>query len=238
MHKLIRLAQESHLSLSDTQAEQLDLYMELLLEWNQKMNLTGITEPEEVYVKHFIDSLSVLQKDWIPEEAKVIDVGSGAGFPGLPLAIVRPDLTVVYADSLQKRLRFINEVIEKLNIKQNILVHGRAEDLGRDKAHREQYDLAVARAVAPMAILAEYTLPFVKPGGSLIAWKGPKASEEIREAEAAIRKLGGKTNEVFSLTVQDMERVLVRVDKIKPTPARYPRKPRAIKDKPLSGGTQ
>ena len=233
MHELIRLAKETGIALTQAQAASLDSYRELLLLWNEKMNLTGITDTREVNIKHFIDSLLVLQKDWIPANAHVVDVGSGAGFPGLPLAIVREDLRVVYADSLMKRLKFLDEVIGKLDIKQNETVHGRAEDLGRHMDHRERYDVAVARAVASMDVLAEYTLPFVRPGGCLIAWKGPRAMDEIRAAEGAIQKLGGSIGDIHALSVHDMERVLVRIDKVKPTPSRYPRKPAAIRQKPL-----
>lgn len=233
MHELIRLAENEGLAITEEQAKQFDAYLALLVEWNQKMNLTGITERTDVYVKHFVDSLLVLTKDWIPRGASVIDVGSGAGFPGLPLAIVRDDLAVTYADSLKKRLRFLDELIETLNIKQNSTIHGRAEDLGRDPNHRERYDVAVARAVASMSVLVEYTLPFVRPGGCLIAWKGPKAQEELEEARGAIQKLGGEIGDVQILRLQDMDRVLVRVDKVKPTPPRFPRMPSAIKQKPL-----
>lgn len=169
MRELESYAIQAGLSLTDAQIEKFALYEALLLEWNQKMNLTSITEPAEVKKKHFIDSLLVLQKDWIPEDAHLIDVGSGAGFPGIPIVIARPDLSITFADSLKKRLSFLEEVIGKLDIKQCELVHGRAEDLGRNPAYRERYDVAIARAVASLPVLLEYTLPFVKVGGQLIA---------------------------------------------------------------------
>lgn len=233
MHKLQALAKEADLTITNEQARQFLVYRSLLLEWNEKMNLTGITDPEAINIKHFIDSLLVLHKDWIPQGAQVVDVGSGAGFPGLPLAIVREDLQLTYADSLKKRLGFLDEVIRKIDIKQNKTVHGRAEDLGRNKIYREQFSVAVARAVASMDVLLEYTLPFVKPSGCMIAWKGPNATEEITAAEAAAEKLGAAIGEVYKIEVLGMERLLVRVDKRKPTPARYPRRPAAIQKKPL-----
>ncbi len=233
MRELESYAIQAGLSLTDAQIEKFALYEALLLEWNQKMNLTSITEPAEVKKKHFIDSLLVLQKDWIPEGAHLIDVGSGAGFPGIPIVIARPDLSITFADSLKKRLSFLEEVIGKLDIKQTKLVHGRAEDLGRNPAYREQYDIAVARAVASLPVLLEYTLPFVKVGGQLIAWKGPKAQEELDDSARALGQLGGKHRETNRIDLFDMQRALVRIQKAKPTPQAYPRQPKRIQDKPL-----
>ena len=233
MRELESYAIQAGLSLTDAQIEKFALYEALLLEWNQKMNLTSITEPAEVKKKHFIDSLLVLQKDWIPEDAHLIDVGSGAGFPGIPIVIARPDLSITFADSLKKRLGFLEEVIGKLDIKQTKLVHGRAEDLGRNPAYREQYDIAVARAVASLPVLLEYTLPFVKVGGQLIAWKGPKAQEELDDSARALGQLGGKHRETNRIDLFDMQRALVRIQKMKPTPQAYPRQPKRIQDKPL-----
>lgn len=233
MRELESYAIQAGLSLTDAQIEKFALYEALLLEWNQKMNLTSITEPAEVKKKHFIDSLLVLQKDWIPEGAHLIDVGSGAGFPGIPIVIARPDLSITFADSLKKRLSFLEEVIGKLDIKQCELVHGRAEDLGRNPAYRERYDVAIARAVASLPVLLEYTLPFVKVGGQLIAWKGPKAEEELEESTRALGQLGGKIRETHWVDLFDMKRALVRIQKMKPTPPSYPRQPKRIQEKPL-----
>lgn len=233
MRDFEKYAQQAGISLTEEQMEKFALYEELLLEWNQKMNLTSITDPDEVKKKHFIDSLLVLQKDWIPEGTSLIDVGSGAGFPGIPIVIARPDLSITFADSLKKRLGFLEEVIGKLDIKQTKLVHGRAEDLGRNPAYREQYDIAVARAVASLPVLLEYTLPFVKVGGQLIAWKGPKAQEELDDSARALGQLGGKHRETNRIDLFDMQRALVRIQKAKPTPQAYPRQPKRIQDKPL-----
>ncbi len=233
MGNLVQMAGEYGIALTEAQENEFILYRDLLLEWNQKMNLTAITEPDEVDKKHFIDSLLVLVTDWITPNAKIIDVGSGAGFPGLPLAIARPDVQVNFADSLRKRLRFLEEVTGKISNKQYELTHGRAEDLGRNKIYREHYDFAVARAVAPLPVLVEYTLPFVRVGGSLIAWKGPKAEEEIEEAKRSIGQLGGKHKETIWLDAFGMKRALVRIEKIKPTPPQFPRQPKKIQEKPL-----
>lgn len=233
MPNLKDIAQEAGILLTDQQEKDFMFYCDLLLEWNQKMNLTAITDVEEVYKKHFVDSIVVLQKDWIKEGATLIDVGSGAGFPGMPISIMRPDVTVVFADSLRKRLDFLREVSEKLNNKRVSFVHGRAEDLGRKKEYREQFDIATARAVAGMPVLLEYTLPFVRPNGAFLAWKGPKGEDELSESTHALEQLGGQVDAIHTLELFDTTRSMINIKKIKPTPGRYPRQPKKIQEKPL-----
>lgn len=233
MNKLIETAAQAGMELTARQAEQFERYRRLLVETNEKMNLTAITETEEIHRKHFVDSLLVLRTGWIPEGARVVDVGSGAGFPGIPLMILRPDLHLTMIDSLRKRLTFVENVIEELDISQTTTVHGRAEDLGRNPAHREQYDIAVARAVAALPVLMEYTLPFVRTGGALIAWKGPRFAEELDESKKALQALGAEAGDSWQWEGLDMERALLRFPKVHTTPARYPRPPKKIQAKPL-----
>lgn len=233
MGRLLELAKEMDIPLTEEQELKLLKYCDLLLEWNQKINLTAITEREEVYVKHFLDSLMVLKTNCIKSGDTIIDVGSGAGFPGLPIAIVREDVHVTFADSLRKRIDFLTLVCNELGLSHVSFVHGRAEDLGRDKNYREKYTVAVARAVAALPILLEYTLPFVEPNGSFIAWKGPKGKEELEESGNALKQLGGRMENVYSYELGDSNLHLMQVKKGKPTPLRYPRQPKKIQTKPL-----
>lgn len=220
-------------------AEKLGIYARLLVEWNQKMNLTGITDPVGIAVKHFADSLTVAPL--LPAGAfSLIDVGTGAGFPGVPLALYRPDCRLTLLDSLNKRLTFLDTVCRETGLDAQ-LIHARAEEGGQTPALREKYDIACARAVAALPTLAEYCLPFVKVGGRFIALKGPDADRERAEAGRGIGILGGKIADVTALTlpatpvegVEPMERRLVVVDKVKPTPAAYPRHGSKIAKKPL-----
>ena len=188
------------------------------------MNLTGITEPKEVILKHFIDSLTILK--YINENGSVIDVGTGAGFPGIPLKIVEDSLEITLLDSLNKRINFLNEVIENISLDKTKTIHGRAEDFGQDAAYREKYDVAVSRAVAPLNILLEYMLPFVKVGGKCICMKGSNCDEEIENAKNAIEILGGKIEktEKFNLPNSDNNRTILVIKKTKKTSVQYPRK--------------
>ena len=215
--------------LNDTQRSQFDKYFEILVEWNGFMNLTGITEYEEVLVKHFLDSLAVgkySEKFAGNPELSIIDVGTGAGFPGLPLKIAFPNLKITLLDSLNKRIKFLNEVISQLGLQNVETIHGRAEDFGRDAKYREQYDYCVSRAVANAATLSEYCLPFVKVGGAFVPYKSGKIDEELEQGTKAIESLGGSVADVirFELTGADADRSLVVIDKIAKTAKKYPRK--------------
>lgn len=208
---------------TDEQVEKFYNYMDLLLEWNEKINLTAITQPEEVIEKHFIDSLTIL--DQINNEDNVIDVGTGAGFPGIPLAICS-NAKFTLVDSLNKRINFLSEVKEKIDLKKVELEHGRAEDLAKDKKYREKFDVAVSRAVAPMNVLIEYLLPYVKVGGKIICMKGPKAEEELGQLDKGIEILGGKLDKMIDIKLgkEELARKIIIINKIKNTPSKYPRK--------------
>ncbi len=223
---------ETGVTLTSAQCEQFEKYYELLLEWNKKINLTRITEPDEVVTKHFVDSLSLLKYCDIPNGAKVIDVGTGAGFPGIPLKIVRPDIKLTLLDSLNKRLNFLNEVCEQININAE-LVHSRAEDGAKKAEYRERFDISVSRAVARLNTLSEYCLPYIKVGGSFIAMKGPELTEELNEAKQAIKTLGGEINSVNEFEIKDSGRTIVVINKVRQTPKNYPRHSGKIKSNPL-----
>lgn len=219
--------------LSDTQLSQFEQYYELLIDWNNKINLTRITEPQEVAVKHFADSLTLLNYYDIPEKAKIIDVGTGAGFPGIPLKIARPDIQLTLLDSLNKRLVFLNEVCQSIGIEAEI-IHARAEDGGRSPEHREMYDVAVSRAVARLNVLSEYCIPYVKLKGAFVAMKGPEMTEEIKEAEKAVSLLGGKIVKTEEFEIPDeSSRTIVVIEKQRFTINKYPRLGVKIKNKPL-----
>ncbi len=221
------------ISLNDVQLDNFMKYMDLLLEWNENVNLTAITEPKEVITKHFLDSLTALSL--IPENATVADIGCGAGFPGLPLKMARDDIKLTLLDSLAKRINFLNAVISETNLSGVECVHSRAEDAGQDKAYREKFDVAVSRAVANLTTLCEYCLPFVKVGGLFIALKGPLADEELAAAKKAIRILGGELMPTVEASVPftDLNHKIVIIKKVAKCPKGYPRKAGTPSKKPL-----
>ena len=212
-----------------------DNYYKKLITWNERVNLTAITDERDVVIKHFIDSLTLVK--YLPISAKsMIDVGTGAGFPGIPVKMIRGDLLLTLLDSLEKRVRFLNEVIMESSLTDVSVKHGRAEDLARDPLHRERYDVGTARAVASLSVLSEYILPFVKPGGVFAAMKGSEIQKELNEATKAISVLGGKVESVekFSLPFENIERHIILIKKIRQTPTQYPRKSGKPAKSPIS----
>ena len=234
IEKIAPLCADFGVTLDSEKINLLNLYGNLLLLWNEKINLTATTEPEEVLYKHFYDCILFLKHIIVPQNASLIDVGTGAGFPGTVLKIVRPDINVTLLDSLNKRLVFLNEVITELGLNGISTVHMRAEDAGRAPAHREKYDIACARAVASLPALMEYCLPLVKKGGSFIAMKGASASEEKALSLKAAGILGAAEPTIICETLTGNEqRAFVISKKISQTPTKYPRKPSDISKKPL-----
>ena len=223
---LKKAAEEYGISLSETQLQQFDRYQELLVEWNQKMNLTALTEPKDVAIKHMIDSVRVYDEKWFSEGMSVIDVGTGAGFPGLPLKILCPSLKVTLLDSLNKRVKFLETVVSELGLSDIVCVHARAEEAARQKQYREKFDAVVSRAVARLPILAEYDLPFVRVGGFFAAMKGAKYEEEAEEAKEAVKLLGGGEPVLREIKLPGLEdkRGIIYIRKEKKTPSVYPRK--------------
>ena len=222
--KIQELAREININFSVEQLGKFYRYMELLLEWNEKMNLTAITEPEEIILKHFIDSLTIVKE--IKNKDKIVDVGTGAGFPGIPLSIINETVEITLVDSLNKRLIFLQNVIEELNLKNVTLVHSRAEDFGRNDKYREKFDIAVSRAVANLSTLSEYLVPLIKVNAKCVCMKASEAEEEINNAKNAIKVLGGTIKRIdkFNLPNSDIGRTIVIIDKEKNTPSKYPRK--------------
>lgn len=222
------------LDLTDAQIDQLQRFYEQVVTTNEHMNLTGITEPEEFALKHVVDSLSCYDLKYFTNGATVIDLGTGAGFPGVPLGIYDSSLQITLFDSLQKRLRFLDGVIEDLGLHGCRTLHGRAEDLAHQE-YRESFDLLTSRAVARLSILLEWGLPYVKVGGYMVALKGSIVQEELEESKRAVTILGGEIVEVKEVTLPtlDDKRAIVYIKKVKPTPKKYPRKPKEIKTKPL-----
>ena len=226
---------ETGLACSDDQVNKFETYMQGILAWNEKVNLTRITQPDEFIVKHFLDSLVCCTHKEYQNARKIIDVGTGAGFPGIPLAIMSADKNFVLMDSLGKRLKIIDELCAEAGISNVETIHARAEELARNKQHREKYDLCVSRAVANMAVLAEYCLPFIKVGGCLMAYKGPEAAEEAEAAKNAIKLLGGNLAEIYdaSLEKYDIYHKIVVIKKVKNTVSKYPRKAGTPTKEPL-----
>ena len=234
IEKIMPLCSEFGVDIDDIAKERLNIYGNLLLSWNEKMNLTAITEPEEVLFKHFYDCILFFKNVDVPKGAKVIDVGTGAGFPGMVLKIIRPDIKLTLLDGLNKRLVFLGEVISELGFSDIQTVHLRAEEGGKNSKHREKYDIACARAVAALPTLLEYCLPFVKKGGTFVAMKGPSASEEAEKSKNALRLLGGeKPNIICETLTGNEQRSFILVKKISQTPPKYPRISAKISKQPL-----
>ena len=227
--------EELNIKLEKRQMCQFLQYYELLVEWNSFMNLTAITDYDEVIKKHFVDSLSLIKAIDLSKEISVIDIGTGAGFPGIPLKIAFPNLKITLLDSLNKRIKFLNEVINILELKDIKTIHGRAEDFAKEKNYRQSYDLCVSRAVANLSTLSEYCLPYVKTGGKFISYKSEKITDEMNAAKNAIKILGGNiSGQVeFILPNSDIYRNLFMIDKIKDTPMKYPRKAGLPSKEPL-----
>ena len=225
MEKLKESFGKLNITLTEKQYQQFLDYYELLVEWNKVMNLTGITEFDEVVMKHFVDSLSLVYAIPVDKPYKLLDMGTGAGFPGIPLKIAFPEMEMVLLDSLNKRIKFLNEVINQLGLEKITAIHGRAEEFARKEEYREQFDLCVSRAVANLATLSEYCLPYVKKGGKFIPYKSGAIEEEMESSKKAVQVLGGKIKEVktFELPDSDISRSLVVIHKEKETPKKYPR---------------
>ena len=221
--------------LTDIQKRQFDRYYELLIEWNRVMNLTGITEYDEVNLKHFTDSLTIVRIKDMENVSTLIDVGTGAGFPGIPIKIAFPHIKVTLLDSLNKRIKFLDQVVEELDLEDVVTLHGRAEDFAKKEEYREKFDLCASRAVANLSTLSEYCLPFIKKGGCFVSYKSADSDEEIQQSEKALDILGGKIERVdkFVLPGSDMGRALVMIEKVKNTPRKYPRKAGVPSKEPL-----
>lgn len=224
---------EEYIELSEKQIGQFDKYSELLLDWNEKINLTAITEKNEIVLKHFIDSLTISK--YVGKDSKLIDVGTGAGFPGIPMKIYYENLNVTLLDSLNKRILFLQDVIDKLELKNIYTIHSRAEDLAVNFKYREKYDIAVARAVANLSTLLEYLMPFVKVGGRCICMKGPNINDELNLSNNALEELGGEVEKVDNLILpdSDLERNLIIIKKVRGTNRKYPRKAGVPSKNPL-----
>lgn len=224
-----------NINLSEEQINQFMIYKELLQEWNEKINLTAITDDIEIVKKHFIDSISIVKSGVLKDGMSLIDVGTGAGFPGIPIKIIIPGIRVVLLDSLNKRITYLNEVINKLRLKDIETIHGRAEELGKNPKYREKFDISTARAVANLSVLSEYCIPYVKVNGYFIAMKGPSIEEEIMTGKNAIGTLGGKFVEIVKTEIpgEDFNHNIVIVEKIRNTEEKYPRKYAQIEKKPI-----
>lgn len=234
MERLRQYCNEIGVMLDDTALARFEKYMRLVLEWNEKINLTSITDEREFIIKHFYDSLTLLRVLDIKENAKIMDIGTGAGFPGIPLKIARPNIEITLLDSLNKRIQFLqNEVLPSINLQAEV-IHGRAEEFSKQKDYRESYDIVVSRAVANLSSLSEYCLPFVKVGGVFAPMKGPDSIEEIKQAANAVATLGGKVDFIENLTLPDGSgRSIIVIDKLKNTPEKYPRRGVKINKNPL-----
>ena len=232
---MAKAAEDVGLELTTEQYDQFITYMRLLQEWNEKINLTAILEDEEIIKKHFIDSIKAFKRDEFKKNVNMIDVGTGAGFPGIPIAIMNPNINVTLLDSLNKRIKFLDIVISKLGLKNIKTIHSRAEDGARNKKLREKFDIATSRAVANMSVLSEYCLPYVKVGGKFIALKGPAVDQDIEESDVAIKTLGGELEQICEVKIEDtdLRHNLVVVKKIKECAKTYPRKAGTISKNPI-----
>lgn len=221
------------IELEEKQIKELYEYMNLLIEWNKNINLTAIVEPKEIILKHFVDSLTISK--YITHNSTLIDIGTGAGFPGIPLKILRNDIDITLVDSLNKRIKFLEEVIEKINLNNIKTVHGRAEEIGRNINYRETFDYATSRAVANIATLSEYLIPLIKKNGKCIYMKGPDLEEELEKGKKAISVLGGnlEIKEEFELPYSDIKRTIIIIEKKKNTPTKFPRKPGTPSKEPI-----
>lgn len=231
MNELRTFIEQLHIANPEEKEEQLTKYMEGILEWNEKVNLTAITDRDEFIQKHFIDSLLCAETFEFTASSSICDIGTGGGFPGVPLAICYPDKQFILMDSLEKRLKIVRQLCDEIGVENVQVVHGRAEELAKQKDYREQFDLCVSRAVANMRVLSEYCLPFVKAGGCFIAYKGPDCQSEIDDARKAIQILGGGEPEIRSLS--HLDHSLVLISKVSNTPQAYPRKAGTPAKKPL-----
>ncbi|NLK42950.1 MAG: 16S rRNA (guanine(527)-N(7))-methyltransferase RsmG [Tissierellia bacterium] len=232
---LLKGVRELNIELNERQVNNFIKYKNLLKEWNKKINITAITEDDEIDIKHFLDSLTPVTTGLFDRNISVIDIGTGGGFPGLPLKVYNEELKVTLLDSLNKRITFLKEVIESLELDNIEAIHGRAEELGRMENYRNQYDISISRAVASLNTLSEYCIPFVKLGGYFISMKGPDVEDELKEAEKAIKTLGGKIVNVESINIpqSDITHSLIIIEKIKETPTKYPRAGGKPKKNPL-----
>ena len=223
--KLNELSQKINIQLEEKQINQFYTYMNLLLQWNEKINLTAITDPNEIILKHFIDSITIMS--YLEKNKNIVDVGTGGGFPGIPVKIVNEKINMTLLDSLNKRINVLKEIINTLNLDNISAIHARVEEFGQNKENREKFDIATSRAVAKLNILSEYMLPLVKVGGKCICMKGPDIDEEIEESQKAIELLGGRIDEIkkFTLPESNLERTIIVISKIKRTANKYPRKP-------------
>lgn len=224
---LINGLKELGIDASAEKLEKLIAFKEIMLDWNEKVNLTAITDEREVFVKHFLDSATCISTGYIQDGMKVIDVGTGAGFPGVPVKILKESISMTLLDSLNKRVIYLNDVVKKLELKGAPTVHARAEEGGSSKAHRESYDVVLSRAVASMNVLCEYCMPFTKVGGYFLCQKGPDIRDELEEAGMAIRTLGGAVKEIkeYQLPYSDIKHNIIVIEKVAATPTKYPRKP-------------
>ena len=228
-------ASEANLDLSEEQYEKFIKYMRLLQEWNEKINLTAITEDEEIIKKHFIDCIKAFKSEPIRNAKTIIDVGTGAGFPGLPIAIMNSNIKVTLLDSLNKRINFLNTVVNELGLENVTTIHSRAEDGARKTELRENFDVATSRAVANMAVLSEFCIPYVKKGGYFIALKGPLIDDELKDGDKAIKTLGGELKDIIEVKIEgtDLRHNIVEIKKIKQCSKIYPRKAGTVNKKPI-----
>lgn len=217
---------ELNIRINKKSIDELLLFRDMLLEWNKKINLTSITDNQEIFIKHFFDSATCMATGYIKDGFEVVDIGTGAGFPGLVLKIINNEINITLLDSLKKRTNYLENLVINLGLKNVEIIHGRAEEYGNKVEYREKYDIALSRAVASINVLLEYCLPYIKNGGYFLCQKGPKFKDELKEAEKALKTLGGKINEVkeFILPGSDIKRNIIVIEKIYKTPAKYPRK--------------